>query len=139
MGIKAQVGELVEALRWSQATIDWAGGDLTKGGLLIGSPLAWAKLVRGTAGWWFGRRGWREDLDEAFAMAESADAMTLAIVHSWMCIGMMNGVLPVGDAAVESVEKTLRTVAGVRGRLRRRNDQVRPGLGALVEGGCRGR
>ena len=36
--------------------------------------------------------------------------MTLAIVHSWMCIGMMNGALPVGDAAVESVEKTLRTV-----------------------------
>ena len=109
MGIKAQVGEIVEALRWSQATIDWAGGDLTKGGLIIGSPLAWAKLLRGTAGWWFGRRGWREDLDDAFATAESADAMTLALVHSWTCIGMMNGVLPVGDAAVESVEKTLRT------------------------------
>ena len=110
MGIKAQVGELVEALRWSQATIDWAGGDLTKGGLIIGSPLAWAKLVRGTAGWWFGRRGWREDLDEAFAMAESADSMTLACVLSWTCIGMMNGVLPASDAAVERIEKTLRIV-----------------------------
>ena len=110
MGIKAQVGELVEALRWSRATIDWAGGDLTKGGLIIGSPLAWAKLVRGTAGWWFGRRGWREDLDEAFAMAESADSMTLACVLSWTCIGMMNGVLPASDAAVQRIEKTLRTV-----------------------------
>ena len=110
MGIKAQVGELVEALRWSQTTIDWAGGDLTKGGLIIGSPLAWAKLVRGTAGWWFGRRGWREDLDEAFAMAESADSMTLACVLSWTCIGMMNGVLPASDAAVERIEKTLRIV-----------------------------
>ena len=109
MGIKAQVGEMVDALRWSQATIDWAGGDPTKGGLLIGSPLAWAKLLRGTAGWWFGRRGWREDLDDAFAMAESADSMTLAIVLSWTCIGIMNGVLPAGDAAVERIEKTLRT------------------------------
>ena len=110
MGIKAQIGELVEALRWSQTTIDWAGGDLTKGGLIIGSPLAWAKLLRGTAGWWLGRRGWRKDLDEAFAMAESADSMTLALVHSWTCIGMMYGVLPAGDAAVERIEKTLRTV-----------------------------
>jgi adenylate cyclase len=109
MGVKAQVGELLEALRWSQATIEWAGGDLTKGGLIIGSPLAWAKLLRGTAGWWLGRRGWREDLDDAYATAESADAMTLACVSSWTCIGIMNGVLPASGAAVERIEKTLRT------------------------------
>ena len=133
MGIKAQIGELVEALRWSQATIDWAGGDLTKGGLIIGSPLAWAKLVRGTAGWWFGRRGWREDLDEAFAMAESADAMTLALRPLVDLYRNDERGPPCRRCRGGEDREDPPDGPGVRGRLRRCNDQERPGPRALVE------
>jgi adenylate cyclase len=39
MGVKGQTGELLDVLRWSDATIEWADGDPTKGALLVGSPL----------------------------------------------------------------------------------------------------
>ena len=67
MGIKAQAGEMGEVLRWAQATIEWADGDPAKGNLIVGSPLAVALALRGLARSWFGRPGWREDLDDAIA------------------------------------------------------------------------
>ena len=108
MGVKAETGELIDVLRWSEATIEWADGDPTKGSLIVGSPLAAALGLRGTARWWFGRRGWREDLDDAFVIARSADALTLAVVVSWNTVGIMNGVLGADDAAVENLEAALR-------------------------------
>jgi adenylate cyclase len=108
MGVKAQTGELIDVLRWSQATIEWADGDPKKGNLVVGSPLAAALGLRGMARWWFGRREWREDLDDAFVIARSADALTLAVVASWNTVGIMNGVLGADDAAVENLEAALR-------------------------------
>ena len=108
MGVKAETGELIDVLRWSEATIEWADGDPTKGSLIVGSPLAAALGLRGTARWWFGRCGWREDLDDAFVIARSADALTLAVVVSWNTVGIMNGVLGADDAAVENLEAALR-------------------------------
>ena len=110
IGTKAQAGELGDVLRWAQATIDWAGGDPAKGNLIVGSPLAVALALRGLARSWFGRHGWREDLDEALAIAESADAMTLAQVVSWNYgCGIFNGVLRADDAAVRTIEGALQT------------------------------
>ena len=108
MGVKAETGELIDVLRWSEATIEWADGDPTKGSLIIGSPLAAALGLRGMALWWFGRRGWREDLDDAFVIARSADALTLGVVAAWNTVGVMNGVLGADDAAVENLEAALR-------------------------------
>ena len=56
-------GEFGEILRWSQTVIDLAAGDPAKGaGFGLGSPLAIALAFRGTARWWLGRPGWRQDL-----------------------------------------------------------------------------
>jgi class 3 adenylate cyclase len=108
MGVKAQTGELIDVLRWSEATIEWADGDPTKGNVVVGSPLAAALGLRGMARWWFGQRGWREDLVDAFVIARSADALTLAVVVSWNTVGIGNGVLLADDAAVENLEAALR-------------------------------
>jgi adenylate cyclase len=108
MGVKAQTGQLIDVLRWSEATIEWADGDPTRGNLVVGSPLAAALGLRGMARWWFGRRGWREDLDDAFEIARSADALTLAVVASWNTVGIANGVLLADDAAVENLEVAVR-------------------------------
>ena len=65
-------GEFGEILRWSQTVIDLADGDPAKGaGFGIGSPLAVALAFRGVARWWLGRPGWRQDLDDAVAMART--------------------------------------------------------------------
>jgi hypothetical protein len=108
MCVKGQTGELLDVLRWSEATIEWADGDPAKGALLVGSPLAAALGYRATARWWFGRRGWREVLDDVFAIARNADAMTLAFVYSWNTVRILNGVLRADDAAVENLEAALR-------------------------------
>ena len=66
----SDAGEFGEILRWSQTVIDLAAGDPAKGaGFGFGSPLAVALAWRGTARWWLGRPGWRQDLHDAVAMA----------------------------------------------------------------------
>jgi adenylate cyclase len=108
MGIKAQTGELHDVLRWSEATIAWADGDATKGGLIVGSPLAAALVFRGTTRWWFGRPGWRQDIEAAFAVARGADALTLAFVTAENAVGIINGVFCADDAVVENLDAALR-------------------------------
>jgi hypothetical protein len=81
IGIKAQNGEMAEVIRWAQATIEWAQGDTSKGNFVVGSPLAVASALRGVCRWWFGRDGWRHDVENAFALAdESADPLTIALI-----------------------------------------------------------
>ena len=67
-------GQAAEGLRLAQRVIDLADGDPTKGSLgPIGSPLAMAILMRGNCRYCLGVPGWREDLDQAIAMARSID------------------------------------------------------------------
>lgn len=109
VGVKAQTGEMDEVLRWAEATIDWADGDASKGNLVVGSPLAVALAMRGLTGWWFGRHGWREDGESAFAIAEeSSDPLTIGLVCSWnLGLGVPFGVYKDGDAAVAKAEQVL--------------------------------
>jgi adenylate cyclase len=65
-----------EAASMAQRIIDLAGGDPTMGSFVVGSPLAWAIAVKGAAGMSLGRRGWRDDLDEAVALARSVGGKT---------------------------------------------------------------
>ena len=106
--MKYRTGEIADVLRWSQSVIDWADGDPTKGNLIVGSPLALALVWRGTARFWLGRDGWRQDLDDATAMARNSDLATHALVvfwkHGWT---ITNGVLLADDTAVRELDDAL--------------------------------
>ena len=112
IGIKVLAGEMDTALRWAQATIEWANGDAAKGKLLVGSPLAAALGIRGLARSWFGLTGWREDFDDGVAFAEqSGEPFTLAMLVSWKYgLGMWYGVLRADDGAVHAAKSVLQTV-----------------------------
>jgi class 3 adenylate cyclase len=108
IGIKAQTGEMAEALRWSQAVIELTDGDPTKGDILFGSPLAAALASRGTARWALGRAGWRDDYDRALAMARGADPMSRASVNTYAYgFAIAGGVLLADDAALRDLEEAL--------------------------------
>ena len=104
-------GEFGELLRWSQTVVDLAAGDPAKGaGFGIGSPLAVALTWRGIAQWWLGRPGWRQDLDDAVAMARNSDPTTLLAVVSWAYGWAIHyGVLRADDAAVRLFEEAVQT------------------------------
>ena len=104
-------GEFGEMLRWSQTVIDLAAGDPTKGaGFGFGSPLAIALAYRGTARWWLGRPGWRQDLHDAVAMARNSDPTFFGAVVCWtLGHAMEYGVLRADDAAVRASEEAVQT------------------------------
>jgi hypothetical protein len=105
------VGEFGEILRWSQTLVDLAAGDPAKGaGFGIGSPLAIASAWRGTARWWLGRPGWRQDLHDAVAMARRSNPETLAGAVAWTYgFAIQYGVLRADDAVVRASEDAVRT------------------------------
>lgn len=112
IAIKVLAGEMHTALRWAQATIEWADGDPARGNLIVGSPLAVALGMRGLTRSWFGLTGWREDFDDGVAFAErSGEPFTLAMLLSWKYgMGIWHGVLAADDRAVQTIESALQTV-----------------------------
>jgi adenylate cyclase len=96
-------GRAAEGLRLAQRAIDLAGGDPTKGSLgPVGSPLAGAIMLRGSCRCCLGLRGWREDLDQAIAMARSVDApwsYLVAVLYKYRFILHTGALLP--DAAAD--------------------------------------
>jgi hypothetical protein len=108
ISIKAQTGEMAEALRRSQTVIDLTDGDPTLGKDIFGSPLAVALASRGTARWALGRAGWRDDFDRALAMARGADPMSHALVIAFAYgFAISCGVLLADDAALRDIEEAL--------------------------------
>ena len=106
--MKYRAGEIADVLQWSQAVIDWADGDPAKGNLVVGSPLAVALVWRGVARFWLGRGGWRQDLDDATAMARNSDLATHTLVVFWKYgWTITNGVLLPDDAAVRELDDAL--------------------------------
>jgi hypothetical protein len=111
VGVMAQTGRREAVRRWAQATIEWADGDPAKGNIVVGSPLAVALVLRAMTRWSRGEPGWRRDRDEAMAMAEHAEALTLAVVVSWgYGIGSWDGVVAVQDDVMGMVERTVNVV-----------------------------
>jgi class 3 adenylate cyclase len=105
---KFECGQWPDVLRWSQRVIDLADGDPFKGNFIFGSPLALALTSRGTARYWLGRPGWREDLRHGLDMARSADPLTYAGVADFGYFpGISNGVLAADDRAVHEIEDAL--------------------------------
>jgi len=105
------VGEFGEILRWSQTIVDLAAGDPGKGaGFGMGSPLAIALAWRGTARWWLGRPGWRQDLHDAVAMARRSNPETLSGAVAWTYgFAMQYGVLRTSDSVVRVSEDAVQT------------------------------
>jgi class 3 adenylate cyclase len=113
MAIRFDTGEFADIFRWSQTVIDWADGDPAKGNLIVGSPLAVALVWRGVARFWLGRDGWRQDLDDAVAMARSTDPATYAMVVSYKYgFGVGAGVLVADDTAVREIGEAVQTAEG---------------------------
>jgi class 3 adenylate cyclase len=107
---KMESGAWCDVLRRSQRVIDLADGDPSKGGFIVGSPLALALASRGLARWCLGRPGWRDDQRRGLAMAHSADPLS----HTWVVsdvyvAGIPNGVLSPDDRAVREIEDALRS------------------------------
>jgi class 3 adenylate cyclase len=105
------VGEFDEILRWSQTVVDLAAGDPAKGaGFGVGSPLAIASAWRGTARWWLGRPGWRQDLHDAVALARRSNPETLSGAVAWTYgFAMQYGAVRADDSAVRAGEDAVHT------------------------------
>jgi adenylate cyclase len=103
---KWEVGEATECLQLAQRIIDVAHGDPTMGDFVIGSPLAWAITLKGAAGMFLGRHGWRADLEAGIALARSFDATTRPFAQLYRyAAAIENGaVLPTADDLTQTAE-----------------------------------
>jgi len=108
--VKIETGEYTDVLRWSQAVIDLADGDPTKGNFIMGSPLAFAHGTRAV-----GRGGLGHPLTEvlpalpvAAAMSRETDPTTHAMVVAFTyALGICVGVLLADDGALEIIDEAL--------------------------------
>ena len=106
LAAKLQTSEMTEVLRLAQCVIDLADGDPSKGNLILGSPLVVALAIRGNARWARGILGWRDDYDQAVAIARGVDATMLAGVMFYKyVVAIPSGVLmPDATALRETAE-----------------------------------
>ncbi len=105
------VGDFTEVLRVADTIVDRAAGDPHKGaGFGVGSPLAIALAWRGTARWWLGRDGWRQDICDSVEMAEQSNPETLAGAIAWAYgFAVQYGVLPADKSVLRASEAALQT------------------------------
>ena len=105
---KIEKNEWCDVLQWSQAVIDLADGDPSKGDFIFGSPLALAFATRGMARYCLGRPGWRDDLRHGLDMARSADPLSYARAVTYVYVlAIPVGVLRPDDRAVREIENAL--------------------------------
>ncbi|MDT5138385.1 MAG: hypothetical protein QOD58_2647 [Mycobacterium sp.] len=121
--IKLQTGPLADVLRWAQASIDCAQ-DLP----FVGPFVAGALTVRGTVRWGQGLSGWREDLDNAIAMAHDTDPMVQSYVVSVTYVSAIaSEVLLADDAALANIDEAVQVAE-------RSCDDIALGLARLTMG-----
>lgn len=98
-------GDIDAIATWSHRLVELADGNSTLGSDFgIGSPLAISLVFRGLAGWWIGRPRWRQDLEDAVAMARHAGPSAFALVAVWAHGALLYGVLKADDAAIRTIE-----------------------------------
>jgi class 3 adenylate cyclase len=105
--VKWAVGEVTEAMKLSQRAIDASGGDPTMGDLMVGSPLALALVMRASARCCLGIPGWREDFDNAIALARRIDKFTFGAVVMFKYIATQSGALLPDDDALRDTAEAL--------------------------------
>jgi adenylate cyclase len=112
---KHETAEMAELLALAQRLIDLADGDAAKGNLITDSPLSIATALRGIARCCLGAEGWRDDLQNAMAMAPSFEATTFVGVIYWVySITISNGVLIADGTALRDTAEAL-AIAGKSG------------------------
>jgi len=108
IAVKQVTAEMSAVLRVAQNMIDIAGGDLVKGGnvLGLGSPMAVALAARGFARCRLGRPGWRKDFDQATELSKKVDPLSRAIVVTYKYSHAIPiCAVQVGDDAVREIDE----------------------------------
>jgi adenylate cyclase len=105
--VKWAAGEVTEAMELSQRAIDASGGDPTMGNLIVGSPLALALVMRASARCCLGIPGWREDFDNAIALARKTDKFTFGAVVMFKYIATQSWALLPDDVALRDTAEAL--------------------------------
>jgi adenylate cyclase len=108
MTAKLHAGELAKALSLEQRVIDLADGDVHKGEMLIGSPLAQATMLRGLTRCCLGDRQWEDDVDLAVELGRSTAAWTQVVVLAYpYVVHLLTGALLPDEAAVARTAEAL--------------------------------
>lgn len=105
---KYLAGEVLEALRLTERVIEVAAGDLTKGNLVLGSPLALMTSGRGVAKCSLGVSGWLDDLDNGIEMVSSFDPTSRVIAAWFKYWTVPNGTMLLDAVALRHTEEVLR-------------------------------
>ncbi|MET0452951.1 MAG: adenylate/guanylate cyclase domain-containing protein [Mycobacterium sp.] len=125
---KLQSGEPIEGLRLAQRTIELAEGDATRGGIFLGSPLAFAMTLRGANRLCLGISGWRADFDAAIEMSRGLDATTYAAGI------LFKYAFPIHNGASRTDEVALRDSAEAVSASERASDDFALGATQLARG-----
>ena len=104
---KWDAGEMTEALRLAQRAIDLSNGDPTMGNFIIGSPLAFALVLRASASSILGIDGWKQDYDRAIEMARAVDKFTFCAAVQFKYIAVENWALLPDDVAMRDTAEAL--------------------------------
>ena len=84
MVAKYEAGAMTEALQLSQRVIDLVDSDPTEGNLVYRTALARATMMRGLTRCCLGRRGWKNDFDQAIAMARGLDPTSRFLLTTYI-------------------------------------------------------
>jgi adenylate cyclase len=106
---KLFAADLAEAVRLCQRVVDLAAGDPTKGALILGSPLAVALTVRGSARGGLGMPGWKDDFKEAAVMASEHDPTAQALLALYQYGAVTTGGSLADAAALHETAELLET------------------------------
>ncbi|MDT7794783.1 MAG: adenylate cyclase, partial [Mycobacterium sp.] len=106
---KLFAADLAEAVRLCQRVIDLAAGDPTKGALILGSPLAVALTVRGSARGGLGMPGWKDDFKEAAVMTSEHDPTAQALLALYQYRAVTTGGSLADAAALHETAELLET------------------------------
>ncbi|MDT5237089.1 MAG: hypothetical protein QOF47_3076 [Mycobacterium sp.] len=106
LAIKQETGQMADLMRWSQLGIDIADRDPVRANFISGSPLALALVFRGYSRALLGLPGWREDFNDALAMAHEHDLLTFASVVTYKYAPVIQqGLLLLDDTAFGELEE----------------------------------
>ena len=110
LSAKQQTGEMSEVLRLAERGIELAGGDTTKGRMMMGSPLTLILAMRGMARCCLGIAGWRDDFERAVSMGRTAEPITrAAALYFTYVAAIINRLLAPTVAVLREAEGALET------------------------------
>ena len=107
MIVKWAAGEVTEAMHLSQRVIEVSRGDPTMGNMIVGSPLAFALVMRASTRCALGIPGWREDFDDAVSLARKTDKFTFCAVVMFKYIATQSWALLSDDQALRDTAEAL--------------------------------